>query len=338
MAGLRFGSRIKKARVKLGLSQAELARKLNVSQPTIANWENETRQRPSKEQRKQLKDLLWARSGESRSAPTPGETSGTGDFMASAIGAWLNRTRLERRLSVPILASKSGVSALAIYNLESGRSKRPQLKTVAKLENALGESLSAEAREEAKEEAVIEGLGKWVDSNSNGEREWPCHVARSPRGSTMRVAAYPASGPFQGLSKPKVGCNKLSGPEATDAGQLRVGTVGDIISQYSGDFVGLRMERRGHRSEYLVIAGEPVRFSKIEAALLRCLHAELGRVVPYKRLGLVFGDERKQDGNLRLLRQHMSTMKRRLEQCKSHYVIAVAYGVGYVLCECADKE
>ena len=72
---------------------------------------------------------------------------------------------------------------MAIYNLESGRSKRPQLKTVAKLENALGESLSAEAREEAKEEAVIEGLGKWVDSNSNGEREWPCHVAtKDPTG------------------------------------------------------------------------------------------------------------------------------------------------------------
>ncbi|HHL42890.1 MAG TPA: XRE family transcriptional regulator [Hellea balneolensis] len=37
-----IGERIKKARLKIGLSQMELAEAANVSQPTVANWENDS--------------------------------------------------------------------------------------------------------------------------------------------------------------------------------------------------------------------------------------------------------------------------------------------------------
>ncbi len=37
-----IGTRIKKARLKLGMSQVELAQAANVSQPTVANWENDS--------------------------------------------------------------------------------------------------------------------------------------------------------------------------------------------------------------------------------------------------------------------------------------------------------
>lgn len=40
--GISIGGRIKQARLGQGLSQAELAQAANVSQPTVANWENDS--------------------------------------------------------------------------------------------------------------------------------------------------------------------------------------------------------------------------------------------------------------------------------------------------------
>jgi transcriptional regulator with XRE-family HTH domain len=91
----------------------------------------------------------------------------------SAIGAWLNRHRLERNFSVPELASKAGLSALAIYNIESGRSQNPQRTTVAKLEKALNRKLSSEAKQEAKDEATIEGVGEWFNFDPSSQADWP---------------------------------------------------------------------------------------------------------------------------------------------------------------------
>ena len=91
----------------------------------------------------------------------------------SAIGAWLNRHRLERNFSVPELASKAGLSAVAIYNIESGRSQNPQRTTVTKLEKALGRKLSPEAKQEAKDEATIEGVGEWFNFDPSSQADWP---------------------------------------------------------------------------------------------------------------------------------------------------------------------
>jgi len=91
----------------------------------------------------------------------------------SAIGTWLNKSRLAAGFSVPELATKSGLSAVSIYNIESGKSQNPQSATVKKLEKALGQTLSLEAKEDAKEEATIEGVGEWFDFDPNSVAEWP---------------------------------------------------------------------------------------------------------------------------------------------------------------------
>lgn len=91
----------------------------------------------------------------------------------SAIGLWLTKYRLDRKLSVPELAEKSGLSAVSIYNIESGRSQNPQRATVQKLEKALDVAISDEAKEEAKDDATIEGVGEWFNFDPNSEIEWP---------------------------------------------------------------------------------------------------------------------------------------------------------------------
>jgi hypothetical protein len=49
------------------------------------------------------------------------------------------------------------------------------------------------------------------------------------------------------LTAPAPECKKLSASEAPDPGRHHVGTPGDIISEYPGDFVGIRIQRRVER-------------------------------------------------------------------------------------------
>jgi transcriptional regulator with XRE-family HTH domain len=131
MARLRFGPSIKKSRVRLGISQTDLGEKLNpkVGQGTISHWEKEVSY-PSGEQKAQIRQILGQISNDSDAAATS-ETEDT-IVSPSAIGAWLNKHRLELTLSVPELAAKSGLSSAAIYNIESGQSQNPQRTTVDK--------------------------------------------------------------------------------------------------------------------------------------------------------------------------------------------------------------
>lgn len=166
MARLRFGPSIKKARVRLGITQEELAKKLNVTQAAISQWELE-KTFPSEDQKARVRQILGQIDAES-SVSEPEEAV----VSPSAIGAWLNKHRLATNLSVPELATKSGLSPVAIYNIESGQSQNPQKTTVDKLEKALGVKLSAEAKEEAKDEATIEGVGEWFDFDPNKPDDW----------------------------------------------------------------------------------------------------------------------------------------------------------------------
>ena len=172
MGRLPWGPSVKKARVRLGLTQVELGKKLTspVKQTTIAQWENENSV-PSAARKADVKRILGQISNESEAEEDP--TLETEEATPSAIGAWLNRTRLAGNFSVPELASKTGLSAVSIYNIESGRSQNPQNATIRKLERALGKDLSNEAKQEAKEEATIEGVGEWFDFDPNSSPEWP---------------------------------------------------------------------------------------------------------------------------------------------------------------------
>jgi ribosome-binding protein aMBF1 (putative translation factor) len=176
MPRLRFGPSIKKSRVRLGMTQADLSGKLEPprGQATIAQWENQNAH-PNDEQKAQLRRLLGWTSGGKGNAET--ESAGEGEEAVnatpSAIGTWLNQQRLKKGLSVPELAIATGLSAVAIYNIESGRSQNPQQATVAKLEKAMGVKLSSEAKEDLKDEATIEGVGEWFDFDPNNREDWP---------------------------------------------------------------------------------------------------------------------------------------------------------------------
>ncbi len=176
MARLRFGPSVKKSRIRLGFTQSELGNKISppVSATMISLWENEKSQ-PSGDQKAQIKRFLGSPDSDTESVSAPEREDEKADVLdgPSAIGVWLNKARLGVGFSVPELASKSGLSAVSIYNIESGKSQNPQRTTIEKLEKAMGQQLSVEAKEEAKEEATIEGVGEWFNFNPNSEAEWP---------------------------------------------------------------------------------------------------------------------------------------------------------------------
>lgn len=90
-----------------------------------------------------------------------------------SVGAWLSRKRLEARMTVAELALKSGVSAPAIYNIESGRIGNPRPTTVQRLEKALGHDVPADAKKEIKDESTIAGMGEFLDFDAHSGDERP---------------------------------------------------------------------------------------------------------------------------------------------------------------------
>jgi DNA-binding XRE family transcriptional regulator len=74
-----------------------------------------------------------------------------------------------------------------------------------------------------------------------------------------------------------------------------------------------------------------------QGALLACLFADLGYVIPYKRLCSAIGRKSASWSDRHLLRQHVSFLRDRLLAHKAPYVIAVVPEVGYGLCEIAES-
>jgi transcriptional regulator with XRE-family HTH domain len=180
MANITFGERMRRGRIKNAWSQAELGEKLGVTQGTISNWET-ARSNPDREQKDRIRGLLGlriadpaARNEAADAADAPSESESESESSGpSAFGSWLNRVRLERGLSVAELASKAGVSAPAIYNIESGRIDNPRAQTVKRLEKAVGKELPAETKKEIREEATIEGVGEFFEFDPDEREDWP---------------------------------------------------------------------------------------------------------------------------------------------------------------------
>ncbi|MHB8656011.1 MAG: helix-turn-helix domain-containing protein [Terriglobia bacterium] len=157
--------KVKTARQRNGLSQVELARKINVSQGTVSNWES-GRGTPDEKQISLLESILG---GELTSS----EHIATSVDDQSAISAWLSRARQKAGLTYSELADKAGVSIPTIFNIEKGKSENPRPKTLKLLESALGEKLEDELRRELKESSQVEGLGEFSDFNPRDEKERP---------------------------------------------------------------------------------------------------------------------------------------------------------------------
>jgi len=163
MANIPFGERLKRARIRSAMTQTELAEKMDVSQAQISIWES-GRTVPSKQQKESLKRILggWASEKTEETEISPG-----------ALSAWLTRTRLAKNLSVPELAEAAGLSAPAVYNIESGKISNPRDETIRKLESALKSTLSDETKEEIREAATIEGFGEFVELDPHNDADLP---------------------------------------------------------------------------------------------------------------------------------------------------------------------
>jgi transcriptional regulator with XRE-family HTH domain len=159
-----IGSFIKRARLSEGLSQSELAHKVGVSQALVSHWEN-GRFKPDSSQQRQIERVL----GElPKKEDSEGQSLSTGAFAA-----WLSSARRKAGLSVPELAKSSGISAVAIYNLEAGRSSNPQKETKSRLEGALNTEVPKDVQKVAAEEQVIEGIGTLTDFDPHDEDALP---------------------------------------------------------------------------------------------------------------------------------------------------------------------
>ena len=156
-----FGSPIRLGREKNGLSQAELAAKIGVSQPLVSIWERGVAQ-PDEAQKQKLDSILGLGLSSSQAATAEGP---------SIFGAWLVKTRQTKRLTVPELSSQAGVSIPPIYNIEDGKARNPHSKTVTALEKALGERFERDA--ELEKSSEIEGIGQFVDFDPHDDRAWP---------------------------------------------------------------------------------------------------------------------------------------------------------------------
>jgi len=168
MANISFGERVRRARIRNAMTQNDLADKIRVTQATISNWEkgNST---PSLEQKAHLKKVFgsfWTEANTSRIEEASSSQPG-------AIGSWLARSRIERKLSVPELAEKAGLSAAAVYNIEAGRISNPRQGTVRKLERALDAQIPSEAKDEIREEATIKGVGELIDFDPHNDDDLP---------------------------------------------------------------------------------------------------------------------------------------------------------------------
>ena len=158
----RSGELLKRARLREGLTQQELADKLGLkSAASIAQWESGQQTIPDRH-RLRLKKILG----------DPSETEFEGTEI-SAFGAWLRKTRTGKDISVPELASKSGVSAPAIYNIKSGKSLNPQKETRRRLEKAVGAPIPSDVAKEAEVAQEIQGLGSLTDFDPYDERNLP---------------------------------------------------------------------------------------------------------------------------------------------------------------------
>ena len=87
----------------------------------------------------------------------------------------------------------------------------------------------------------------------------------------------------------------------------------------------------------LYLNGRQVRATQTQVALLECLHAHKGRVVPYAPLCRVIGHKEARDPQLHILRQYAAWITKLLRAHKVPLVLTVAWGTGYALCEAEPR-
>jgi transcriptional regulator with XRE-family HTH domain len=164
----RFGELLKSARIRAGLTQHQLAEKTGGHQSVISHWET-GRSSPSADDRRKLDEVLDLGTSGPEVAADEFATDGT----TSPFGGWLRKTRESKGLTVWELADAAGVSAPAIYNLESGRTQNPQAATRLRLTNALETTPDAEIVEQTETDATILDVGVLTDFDPYATEDLP---------------------------------------------------------------------------------------------------------------------------------------------------------------------
>lgn len=157
-----LGHSIRFRRRDAGMSQQRLADAVGVSQPYISMWER-GQQLPSPAHQKALNDVLGV----------PESDESALDSVVSEFGVWLAEERSKRRWSVPQLAKITGLSSVALYMIESGRTANPRAETRQRISIALGAAVPAEVVELTEEQTEIPGLGSLVDFDPHDDSDRP---------------------------------------------------------------------------------------------------------------------------------------------------------------------
>lgn len=85
----------------------------------------------------------------------------------------------------------------------------------------------------------------------------------------------------------------------------------------------------------LFVGGKLVAIPQAPLVVLECLYQNQGCLVPYEQLGLRLGYESTQRPQRHRIRQYVTVVKRLLVKNDARYVVTVAEGAGYALCEIA---
>lgn len=160
-----LSSRIILARQQNGLSQKELAEKMEVSQATVSNLET-GRQEPTENQITKLRSILGGDLFSSQQRPDSSEGS-------SIAAAWLSKARQQAGLTQQELANKAGVSQVTISLIETGKAANPRPRTIKLLERAVGVPFENQAKRQLREASEVKGLGTLEDFNPHVPEEYP---------------------------------------------------------------------------------------------------------------------------------------------------------------------
>lgn len=155
----KIGKKIKTGRIRSGLSQQELAMKVDVSQALISQWERGQ----SKPNNTQLDDLQTVLGGIT-------EEEASSDQSLPPVATWLARSLSKKNMTANELAKKSGVSAPTVYNLLNGGAQNPQQRTLKSLESALSQKFENDVGSESK---GVPGIGELIDFNPHDEADHP---------------------------------------------------------------------------------------------------------------------------------------------------------------------
>jgi transcriptional regulator with XRE-family HTH domain len=141
---------------------------MNVTMLTVYNWENQVNS-PQAGNLDAIVALFGEESFDPENAP---DVTSEGNLN---LASWVFQKRQEKNWSRAVLAKTSGISEMAIWNIESGRTKNPRSTTIEKLEDALKsvvpEDLSADIVETA--DMHVEGVGPFTEFDPHDENDLP---------------------------------------------------------------------------------------------------------------------------------------------------------------------